>query len=112
MDLQLPQRFKPGRTSFTTNTESIRNWVDELPLLNTSSTGELVSSALDQINALDIPANERFAALELLTTPVMCAADGLKKTFIGKPVPLHGIEQKHATGARAGPGPAVPALPE
>ena len=29
----------------------------------------------------------------------MSAADGLKKTFIGKPVPLHGIEQKHATDA-------------
>ena len=99
MDLQLPQRFKPGRTSFHTYTDAMRKWADELPLLNTARTGELVSGALDQINALDIPAGERFAALVLLTTPVMCAADGLKKAFIGKPVPLQGIEKKHATQA-------------
>ena len=97
MDLQLPQRFRPGRTSFNTNTEAVRKWVDELPLLNTTRTGELVTGTLDQINTLDIPASERFAALELFTTPVMCAADGLKKTFIGKPVPLFGIELEHAT---------------
>ena len=97
MDLQLPQRFKPGRTSFHTNADAMRKWADELPLLNTARTGELVNGALDQINALDIPAGERFAALELLTTPVMCAADGLKKAFIGKPVPLQGIELKHST---------------
>jgi hypothetical protein len=99
MDLQLPQRFNPGRTSFNTSTEAIRNWIDELPLLNTARTSELASGALEQINALEIPAGERFTALELFTIPVMCAADGLKKTFIGKPVPLHGNELKHATQA-------------
>lgn len=97
MELQLPQRFKPGKTSFNTSTEAVHNWVDELPLLNTTRTGELVSNALDQINALDIPVSTRFAALELFTTPVMVTSDGLKKTFIGKSVPLRGIDLQHAT---------------
>lgn len=97
MNLKLPQRFKPGSTSFRTSTDAIRAWIDQLPLLNTARTAELVSGALAQINTHNIPATQRLAALDLFTTPVLCAADGLKKTFIGKPVPLQGIAQKHAT---------------
>jgi len=97
MDLQLPQRSKPGSTSFNTSTDAIQAWIDQLPLLNTARTAELASGALAQINMLDIPATQRFAALDLFTIPVMCATDGLKKTFIGKPVPLHGVARRHAT---------------
>lgn len=92
MNLQLPQRSKPGKTSFNSSTDAIRNWIDQLPLLNTSRTAELVTGALEQINTLNIPVTQRFAALDLFTTPVMCTTDSMKKSFIGKPVPLHGPE--------------------
>jgi len=88
MDLDLPRREKPGRLSFNTSTPAIQKWVDDLPLLNTGKTLELVSGALDQINRLDIPPLQRHEALELLATSVMCISDALKKGFLGKPLPL------------------------
>ena len=88
MDLDLPRREKPGRLSFNTSTPAIQAWVDDLPLLNTHKTLELVSSALDQINGLAIPPQQRHEALELLSTSVICVSEALKKGVLGKQLPL------------------------
>jgi hypothetical protein len=97
MNLDLPRREQPGRLSFNTSREAIQAWIDDLPLLNTDRTVVLVSGALDQINSLDIPFQQRHEALELLTTPVMCVSTALKKRFLGKPLPLQAGFQQHAT---------------
>jgi hypothetical protein len=88
MDLDLPRREKPGRLSFNTNTPAVQAWVDDLPLLNTLKTLELVNGALDQTNRLSIPPQQRHVVLELLSTSVMCISDALKKGFLGKQLPL------------------------
>jgi cyclic-di-GMP-binding protein len=99
MDLELPRREKPGRLTFNTSTPAIQAWVDDLPLLNTDKTLVLVSSALDQINMLDIPPLQRHEALELLSTSVMCISDALKKAFLGKQLPLQADNMRQATQA-------------
>ena len=91
MNLDLPRREKPGRLSFNTSTPAIQAWVDDLPLLNTSNTLALVSGALDQINTLDIPPQQRHEVLELLSTSVMCISDALQKAFLGKQLPLPAV---------------------
>jgi hypothetical protein len=96
MDLDLPRREKPGRLSFNTSAPAIQAWVDDLPLLNTDKTLDLVSSALDQINKLDIPPQQRHDALELLSTSVMCISDALRKSYLGKQLPLQGISLHQA----------------
>ena len=88
MDLQLPKRKKPGKNDFDTNPEAVRHWVENLPLINTDRTRELLEQALEQINTLDIYPLDRFKALESLSTPVLCITDALKNEFIGKQVPL------------------------
>ena len=88
MDLDLPRREEPGRLSFNTSTPAIQAWVDDLPLLNTMKTLELVNGALDQTNRLTIPPQQRHIVLELLSTSVMCISDALKKGFLGKQLPL------------------------
>ncbi|HYQ72485.1 MAG TPA: hypothetical protein VET88_11245 [Gammaproteobacteria bacterium] len=88
MDLDLPRRIKPGRLSFNTSAPAVQAWVDDLPLLNTDKTLAMVSSALDQINTLDIPPQQRHETLELLSTSVMCITDALRKAFLGKQLPL------------------------
>lgn len=90
LELRLPERKKPAHTSFNTNPEAVRTWVDDLPLLNTGHTRQLLNGALDEINSLDIPAENRHAVLELLSVSVMCVIDALKKNFLDKPLPLHG----------------------
>jgi hypothetical protein len=96
MDLDLPRREKPGRLSFNTSTPAIQAWVDDLPLLNTMETLELVNGALDQTNRLSIPPQQRHAALELLSTSVMCVSDALKKGFLGKQLPLSAESMQQA----------------
>jgi len=99
MELQLPERKKPARTSFDTNPEVIKSWVDDLPLLNTEHTRQLLTDALKEINTLDIPAENRHMALELLSTSVLCVTDALKKGFLGKPMPLQEADREKATQA-------------
>ena len=99
MNLDLPRREKPGRLSFNTSAPAIHAWVDDLPLLNTGKTLDLVSGALDQINTLDIPPQQRHDVLELLATSVMCISDALKKSFLGKPLPLSTDHMRQALQA-------------
>lgn len=97
MDLDLPRRGKPGSNSFNTGITAMQAWVDDLPLLNTGKTLELISDALDRMNRLDIPPQQRHDALELMSTSVMCISDALKKSFLGKPLPLNeGCQQQAA----------------
>jgi len=97
MDLELPRRGKPGINSFNTGTAAMQAWVDDLPLLNTGKTLELVTDALDRINRLDIAPKQRHDALEFLSTPVMCINDALKKSFLGKSLPLQAGSLQQAT---------------
>ena len=88
MELQLPERKKPGINAFNTTTEAVRQWVEDLPLVNTERSSSLLEDALDEMNALDIPAQQRLLALEQIATPVMHVTEALSKQFLGKPVPL------------------------
>jgi hypothetical protein len=99
MNLDLPHREKPGRLSFNTSTPAIQAWVDDLPLLNTNNTLALLSGALDQINTIDIPPQQRYEALELLSTSVICISDALKKAFLGKQLPLPPVHMRQAAQA-------------
>ena len=97
MNLELPQRKKPGNLSFNTDPAALGNWLNDLPLMNTGKSLELIDSALEQINTLIIPAKNRQEALELFTPAVMCITDALKKKFLGKQLPLKGNTLLYAT---------------
>ena len=83
MNLELPQRKKPGKFNFNTNPAALTKWLNELPLINTGKSLELIDGALQQINALSIPAQNRQQALELFTPAVRYVTDALKKKFMG-----------------------------
>ena len=71
MDLELPQRERPGSYSFNTNPAALTTWLNDLPLINTGRSLELLDGALQQINTIILPANNRAEALELFMTPVL-----------------------------------------
>ncbi|RLA02435.1 MAG: hypothetical protein DRQ45_04680, partial [Gammaproteobacteria bacterium] len=97
MNLELPQRKKPGNLSFNTDPAALGNWLNDLPLMNTGKSLELVDSGLEQINALILSVKNRQEALELFTPAVMCITDALKKKFLGKQLPLKGNTLLYAT---------------
>jgi len=97
MELQLPQRRKPGKQSFNTNCEAVRTWIDDLPLVNTVKSLELITGVLEEINQLDLPVQNRLEVLESFIAPVMCVTNALKKLYLGKPLPLEDINLGRAT---------------
>ena len=97
MELQLPQRSKPGKQSFNTNREAVRTWIDGLPLVNTVKSLELIAAALEEINQLDLPVQNRLEVLESFVTPVISVTNALKKLYLGKPLPLEDINLGRAT---------------
>ncbi|MCK5481356.1 MAG: hypothetical protein KAJ06_09420 [Gammaproteobacteria bacterium] len=90
MEPQLPKRKKPGKKDFDTNPEAVRQWVNDLPLINTDKARELLDQALEQINTLEINPLDRYKALELFSTPVLSVTEALKSEFTGRQVPLLG----------------------
>lgn len=99
MKLQLPRRRKPDRNDFDTSAGAVKQWVDDLPLIDPDKTGKLLADALDRLNTLEIRPQERFEVMELLITPVLCVTDARKKSFLGKPIPLTGKALETATAA-------------
>src|SRR5210317_2552503 len=97
MDLQLPQRNKPGNHSFNTRPAALTAWLDDLPLINTGKSLELLGDALQQINTLKLPPDNRRQALERFAAPARCVTDALKKNFLDKPLPLKGNKLVSAT---------------
>lgn len=97
--MDLPQRKKPDFNSMNTRPDVLRDWVERLPLLNSEKTRQLLVDVLERINQLDMPADDRNVSLELLSTPVICVVDTLRKEFLGKPMPLGEKHTKQAEQA-------------
>lgn len=84
----LAKRKKPGENDFDTSPAAINQWIADLPIINTGKTRELLGQALEEINTLDIKPTDRYAAVELLSVPVLCVSGALKNEILGKHVPL------------------------
>jgi hypothetical protein len=88
MDLQIPSLRKPDGNSFNSSPAVVRQWVADLPLVNTGRTADLLHAALSEMNGLRVPAYDRFDDLEQLAEPVNYVIDALKKKFLGRRFPL------------------------
>ncbi len=90
MNLNLPARRKANDSSFITKPEVVRDWVDNLPLINTEKSRVMLEEALIDINSVSIPTRNRHETLDLLATSVMCVTEAMKKSFLARPIPLKG----------------------
>ena len=88
MDLQIPQLKAHVKDDFSTDPDAVRQWVADLPLVNTDRTAELLQGALTAMNTLQVPIYERFEDLEHLADPIRCVVDTLKKQYLRKRFPL------------------------
>ncbi|MAT66309.1 MAG: hypothetical protein CMN57_11775 [Gammaproteobacteria bacterium] len=88
MQPHLPTRTPPGATSFDTRPAQLEQWINQLPILNTGETTRQLFSALIEMNQLDIGAQQRFRALELLRPSIINVLLAMQKHYVGQPLPL------------------------
>jgi len=88
MELSVPKLKKTGVSVLKTNPESLKKWVENLPLVNIELSAGRLEFGLSEINSVELSSSDRFEALELLTAPVTHVARSLKKKYLGKRFPL------------------------
>jgi len=88
MQLSVPNRTAPKNGSFNSKAASVNEWINRLPMANIGETTRLLFEALTDLNQQDIPAQQRFRALEMLRKPVQFVTDHMKKHFVAQPLPL------------------------
>lgn len=87
MQLSVPNRTRPKNGAFDSRPASVKNWIERLPMANVGETSRQLFEALNDLNHQDIPAQQRFKALELLQQPVRFVTEHMKKHVVGKPLP-------------------------
>ncbi|MGB7931577.1 MAG: hypothetical protein WCH04_05035 [Gammaproteobacteria bacterium] len=88
MALRVPKLKKPGGSIFKTNPESLKKWVENLPLVNIELSAGRLEFGLSEINSVELSSGDRLEALELLTAPVTHVTRSLEKKYLGKRFPL------------------------
>jgi len=69
-------------------TPELEAWIEALPLADAGETYQRIMISLSKLNDSDLPAQERFAALELFRGPARYLCDALKHHFVGAALPL------------------------
>ena len=88
MQLSVPNRTAPKNGSFNSKAAGVKQWINRLPMANIGATTRLLFEALIDLNQQDIPAQQRFKALEMLRKPVQFVTGHMQKHFVGQPLPL------------------------
>jgi cyclic-di-GMP-binding protein len=88
MALRVPKLKKPGGSIFKTNPESLKKWVENLPLVNIELSAGRLEFGLSEINSVELSSGDRLEALELLTAPLTHVTRSLEKKYLGKRFPL------------------------
>lgn len=86
--LDIPDRLPPTRDSFDWRPRAVEDWLQNLPVANLGETSRQVFEALRAVNRLDIPAPQRLAFLLQTREIVAYIADGLRKHYLGRELPL------------------------
>ncbi|HEY9199490.1 MAG TPA: hypothetical protein VIR60_08990, partial [Gammaproteobacteria bacterium] len=81
-------RGTPTSSPFDPRPAQVEAWIASLPLANLGESSRLLFEALNETNAQQLPADQRFRMLELFAAPLRTVIAGMKQHFVGKPFPL------------------------
>ncbi|MBI3560221.1 MAG: hypothetical protein HY080_00675 [Gammaproteobacteria bacterium] len=88
LELDLPERVKPGKEAFDLRPRQVDTWLSELPRGNIGETARQVFLALVDTNRLDYPHQNRVQFLEAVRETVDYVTDAMRRHFVGNNAPL------------------------
>ncbi len=100
LGLDIPDRQKPGKQSFSIRARNVEAWLDNLPKANLGETARQVYLALTETNRLHLPHQDRARFLESLRETVQYVTESMRKHFLGVTYPLPEKNQKIAAATR------------
>ena len=100
LGLDIPDRQKPGKHSFSIRARNVEAWLDNLPKANLGETARQVYLALTETNRLHLPHQDRARFLESLRETVQYVTESMRKHFLGVTYPLPEKNQKIAAATR------------
>ncbi|HKJ94116.1 MAG TPA: hypothetical protein VKA32_00635 [Gammaproteobacteria bacterium] len=86
--LSVPKRQPADARTDEYRARAVEDWVQNLPVANLGETSRQVFERLRDANRLELPAAQRLAFLEQLREMVLYVADGLRKHYLGRELPL------------------------
>ena len=101
LSLPLNPLSAPGPDSFNLQPKAVKAWLAGLPMANSGEAGRLLYGALREVNALDVPINQRFEFLESLRRPIRLIVQSLDRHYVGIPFPLPATNRRIANLAKA-----------
>ena len=100
LPFRLDDRRPPTLVSFDIHLSNLNAWVAKLPLAHTGKTAESLYALLNEMNALDLSATDRFLALECLYSLLDHLDHAISKRYIGASFPLTEKNNQLASLAR------------
>lgn len=84
--LRLPPQDLERCSLFETNPESLRDWVDKLPLGNPARVGARLRTGISELNRVPLPPALRFALLELTRPATHSVIAALTRSCLNQPI--------------------------
>jgi cyclic-di-GMP-binding protein len=100
LELQLPERGKPGKEAFDLRPRHVETWLNELPRGNIGETARQMFLALVDTNRLDYPHQNRIQFLEAARETVAYTTDAMRRHFISVNAPMPEKNWKIAEATR------------
>ncbi len=100
LGLDIPERQKPGKSSFSIRPKNVEAWLENLPKANLGETARQIYQALTETNRLHLPHQDRARFLESLRETVQYVTESMRKHFLGVTYPLPEKNHKIAAATR------------
>lgn len=94
--LQLPRQDKTALQLFQASRESAQDWVQNLPIGDTSTVVRMLNEAFDDLNRTTLPPDTRYSLMETLLPSLEVALTTLAKRFLNQPLIMPGEPRKMA----------------
>lgn len=88
IDLDLPTQELDAPTHFAPNVEAVAAWLEGLPKANLGQSTRSLYTAIGELNRVRLTPGRRLELLEQLRPAIEFVAGGLRRHYLGQPIPL------------------------